>query len=123
MQSDSQHAKPWAATVVAECTVRVVYFVATAVALPAGTALLGGLLIGHPSSTTLKSVAPLLQHTVLSPFPTSPYWLLVFVLSFLAAALGPRAYASHRDRGRGQLEAIRMASRMGPPDGGGEARR
>ena len=90
---------------------RLIYFVLTFVGLAAGTALVGGLSVGR-SLSVAEHGAPILQHTVLTAFPTSPFWILTFVLSVLGTLLGPWAYRRRRDRGRGQLEAIRALSQM-----------
>lgn len=100
--------------VAAEALLRLCYFIMTFVGLTAGTALVGGLLVGRRDSASKEGLAPILRHTVLTEFPTSPFWVLLIALSVLSAALGPGAYRRHRDRGRGQLATIRELSRMAP---------
>lgn len=97
-----------AGSIIARC----IYFIGTAVALPVLTAIGIGMTHGRNTTYALEGAAPLYSGTVLSPFPTSPYWLTVLCLALLVALFGPQRLRPWRRRESARLDAIEEASEM-----------
>ena len=89
----------------------VLCFVSVSLTLPVVTLLFIAFTTGQ-ATTGLEAVAPAYVHTVLSPFPSSPYWLAVLGLGATTATVLPWRRQRLRMRRSASLRAVHEASRM-----------
>lgn len=102
----------FAERVVGGFVTRCIYFAGTLVTVPVLTALIIALGQGRDTTVAPERAAPLYTGTILSPFPTSTYWLTVLVLALLVAILGPRRLRPWQRRPSARLHAIEKVSQM-----------
>jgi len=94
---------------VAEVVTRALYFLGAAIGTPILTAL-GIALLGRGAHEANGAV---FQKTVVSQFPTSPYWLGVTVFAIIAAFVGPMIFSQEEELGRGALAQIKHGEGVG----------